>query len=91
MGNTIQVQDITEGIAQAVALRKRYQEEGFGLETGFERRDCAEHRIAKLKQIYGLATSDTRLVKHVSSPETGRRTTWEVYIRDSKGVEVLFP
>jgi hypothetical protein len=90
MSNPIAVQGITKGFTEDIALRQRYEKEGFGLETGFERRDWAEERIANLRQEYNLVDSDTRLVKHISSPETGKKTTWEVYVIDGKGVEVLF-
>jgi len=86
----IAFQDVTKGFAEDNALRQRYEKEGFGLETGFERRDWAEERIADLRQEYNLVDSDIRLVRHISSPETGEKTIWEVYIRDNKGVEVLF-
>lgn len=90
MSNLIAVQDATKGFAEDIALRQRYEKEGFGLETGFERRDWAEERVADLRQEYNLVDSDIRLVRHISSPETGEKTTWEVYIRDGKGVKVLF-
>jgi len=90
MSNLIAVQDVTKGFSEDIALRQHYEKEGFGLETGFERRDLAEKRISDLKEVYKLAGSDIRLVRHISSPETGEKTTWEVYIRDGKGVEVLF-
>jgi hypothetical protein len=90
MKNAVTVQDITKGFIQDINLRERYQEEGFGLETGFERRDWAEKRITDLKEAYNLADSDIRLVRHISSPETGKKTTWEVYVRDVNGIEVLF-
>jgi hypothetical protein len=90
MRNVVPVQDITKGFVEDITLREHYQEEGLGLETGFERRDLAEKRISDLKEAYKLADSDIRLVKHISSPETGEKTTWEVYVRDGKGVEVLF-
>lgn len=84
------VHDVTTGISEAEALRKRYQKESFGLETGFEIRDLAEKRILELRKTYNLAEHDVRLVKHISSAETGHRITWEVYVRDGKGVDVLF-
>jgi hypothetical protein len=90
MSNLIAVQDVTKGFAEDIALRQRYEKEGFGLETGFERRGWAEERVADIRQEYNLVDSDIRLVRHISSPETGEKTTWEVYIRDGKGVEVLF-
>jgi len=90
MRNVVNVQDITRGFIEDIRLREHYQEEGFGLETGFEMREWAEERIVNLRQKYNLVDSDTRLVKHISSPETGEKTTWEVYIIDGKGVEVLF-
>ena len=90
MSDAIVVEEVTKGFAEDITLRERYQEEGFGLETAFERRDWAENRVAELKRIYGLADSDVRVIKHISSPETSQKTAWEVYARDNKGVEVLF-
>jgi hypothetical protein len=90
MTNLISVQDVTKGFTEDIALRERYQEEGFGLETGFERRDWAEKRVTDLKETYNLTDSEIRLVRHISSPETGEKTTWEVYVRDGNGIEVVF-
>ena len=90
MSNPILVQEVTKGFVQAIALRERYEEEGFGLETVFEKQEWAEERIAELKQIYGLADSDVCLIKHISSPETGEKPAWEVFVREGKGLPVLF-
>lgn len=90
MDKTTSVHDVTIGISKAESLRKRYQNESFGLETGFEIRDLAEKRILDLRKAYNLAEHDLRLVKHVSSAETGHRTLSEVYVRAGKGVDVLF-
>jgi hypothetical protein len=90
MDNTIHSQDATRGFAEDIALRERYEREGFGLETAFEKREWAEARVLELKQTYDLADADIRLVKHISSPETGERLVWEVYVKANKQVEVLF-
>lgn len=81
---------VTKGFAEDVALRKRYEKEGFGLETVFEKEDWALARASQIKQNYGLTDDDIRLVKHISSPETGEKATWEVYVRAGKGLPVLF-
>lgn len=90
MNNRFLVQEVTRGLAEDVALRKRYEEESFGLETAFEKEEWAKARVVELKRTYGLTDVDIRLVRHVSSPETGERSAWEVYVKASKGVEVLF-
>ena len=90
MGNSILVQEVTRGFAEDIALRERYQEEGFGLETGFEKQEWAEERILELKETYGLTDTDIRLVKHISSPETGEKPVWEVFVKAGKGLKVDF-
>lgn len=84
------IQEVTKGFSEDIALRKRFQKEYFGLETAFEKREWAEDRIVELKQTYGLTDSDIRLVKHISSPETGEKPFWEVYVKAGKGAQVLF-
>ena len=84
------VQEVTRGFAEDAALRERYQKQGFGLETVFEKPEWAESREGELKQIYGLADSDVRLVKHISTPETGEKAAWEVYVKAGRGLPVLF-
>ena len=83
-------QEITRGFAEDVALRERYEKEGFGLETAFEEREGAESRVLELKQTCDLADADIRLVKHFSSPETAEKAVWELYVKANKRVEVLF-
>jgi hypothetical protein len=85
------VQQVTRGFAEDIALRERYQKHGFGLETVFEKQEWAEDRVTDLKQIYGLIDADIRLVKHISTLETGEKPTWEVYVRAGKGLPLLFP
>lgn len=60
------LQGITRGFGENIALRKRYQKEGFGLETVFERQEWADGRATELKQIY----------EHISTSETGEKPTW---------------
>ncbi len=82
--------EVTRGFIEDFALRERYQKEGLGLETVFEKQEWAVDRAAELKQIYGLTDADIRLVKHISTPETGEKPTWEVYVKAGKGLSVLF-
>ncbi len=84
------IQEVTRGFSEDIALRKRYQKEGFGLETVFEKQKWAEDRITELKQTYGLSDADIRLVNHISTPETGEKPTWEIYVSVGKGLPVLF-
>lgn len=84
------IQEVTIGFSEDIALRKRYQKDDFGLETVFEKWDWFEGRIAELKQTYGLTDSDIRLVKHISTAETGEKPSWEIYVKAGKGVPVLF-
>lgn len=82
--------EVTRGFAEDIALQKHYQKEGFGLETAFEKQEWAEDRTRELKRTYGLIDADIRLVKHISTPETGEKPTWEVYVKAGKGLPVLF-
>jgi len=84
------IQQVTRGFAEDIALRERYEKQGFGLETVFENQQWAEARMTELKQAYGLIDADIRLVKHVSTPETGEKPTWEVYAKAGKGLPVIF-
>lgn len=88
--SSLYVQQVTRGFAEDSALRERYEKEGFGLETVFEKREWAEDRVAELRQTYDLTNADIRLVKHISTPETGEKPTWEVYVKAGKGLPVLF-
>lgn len=85
-----EVQAVTRGFAEDTALRKRYEEDGFGLEAVFEKRAWAEGRISDLQETYGLSEEDTRLVKHISTPASGQKTAWEVYVKIRKGLRILF-
>ena len=88
MGNMICVREITKGFAEDRALRQCYEKEGFGLETVFEKKEWAVERTLTLKQTYNLTDAEIRLVKHISSPETGEKSAWEVYVKADKGVKV---
>lgn len=90
MKHYLHIQDVTRGFSEDIALRVSYQKEGFGLEAVFEKQEWAEGRVTDLKQTYGLLVPDIRLVKHISTPETGEKPTWEVYVKAGKGVPVLF-
>ncbi|MEW6161887.1 MAG: hypothetical protein AB1606_00980 [Nitrospirota bacterium] len=85
------IQEVTKGFSEDRALRERYQKEGFVLETVFEKQEWAKDRVIELKQTYSLTDADIRLVKHISTPETGEKSTWEVYVKAGKGLHVLFP
>jgi hypothetical protein len=84
------VQEVTRGFSEDIALRERYQKEGFGLETVFEKQKWAEERITELKQIYDLTDGDIHFVKHISTSETGEKPSWEVYVKAGKRLPVLF-
>lgn len=84
------MEEVTRGFSEDIALRERYQKEGFGLETVFEKQKWAEDRIKELKQTYGLTDADIRLVNHISTPETGEKPAWEIYVKVGKGLPVLF-
>ena len=86
----LHTQEVTRGFDEDISLRQRYQEEGFGLDTVFEKHEWADGRITELKRTYDLADGDIRLVIHISTPETGEKPIWEVYARASRGVPVLF-
>lgn len=90
MKHSLHVQQVTRGFVEDIALRERYQKEGFGLETVFEKRVWAEARVTELEQTYDLTDADIRLVKHISTPETGEKPTWEVYVKAGEGLPVLF-
>jgi len=82
------VEDITFGLAQEVALRQRYQKEGFGLESAFGGEREARARVEELKRKFGLSDADIRLVQNVSKAGT---ITWQVYAKAGKGVNVFLP
>lgn len=83
------IQEVTKGFVEDIALRERYEKQGFGLETVFEKQEWAEARVTELKQTYGLIDDDIRSVKHISTPETGEKPAWEIYVKVGKGVPVL--
>ena len=85
------VEDITFGLAQEVALRQRYQKEGFGLESAFGGEREARARVEELKRKFGLSDADIRLVQNVSRAGTQERITWQVYAKAGKGVNVFLP
>jgi len=49
MNNTTPNQEVTRGFAEDIVLRERYEKEGFGLETAFEKQEWAEARVLELK------------------------------------------
>ena len=85
----MKVTEETRGFAEDIALRERYQKDGFGLETAFEKQEWAEARVLELKQTYKLNDSAIRMVQHISTPETGEKPSWEVYVKIGKGLKVL--
>jgi len=84
------VREVTRGFAEAKALDQRYQQEGFELDTGFEKPEWAEQRATDLQRQYLLQEDDIRIVQHISTSETGCRSTWQVYVRGVKGIRVMF-
>lgn len=88
--DSITVTEITRGFTEDSELRERYQEEGFGLETVFEKKELAEARASEIKNSYLLSNDDIRIVKHISSVEAGEKPHWEVYVTAGKGLEVSF-
>jgi len=87
---SIPIHEVTKGFVEDFNLRKRYEKQGFGLETFFEKQEWAEARTVELKQTYSLADDEVRLVRHISTLETGEKPTWEVYVKAEKGAKVLF-
>jgi len=92
---TIAIDKILEesirGLRQDIALRQRYQKDGFGLESVFEKRERAVARISELKRTYGLGNADTRLVQNrLPVGGMGERVVWQVFARHGKGVKVRF-
>jgi hypothetical protein len=85
------VEDVTFGLAQEVALRQRYQKDGFGLESAFGNERQARGRIDELKRKFGLAETDIRLVQNIAKIGPQERTTWQVYAKSGKGVRVFLP
>jgi hypothetical protein len=85
------VEDVTFGLAQEVALRQRYQKDGFGLESAFGNERQARGRIEELKRKFGLAEADIRLVQNIAKIGAQERITWQVYAKGGKGVNVFLP
>lgn len=84
------IQEVTRGFGEDIVLRERYQKEDFGLETVFEKQEWAEGRVTELKETYGLTDADIRLVKHISTPKTGKKPAWEIYVKAGRGLPVFF-
>ncbi len=85
------IQETTRRFSEELALRGRYQREGFGLESAFEKREMAEARVVEIKRGYHLTSTHIRLVQHTYILQMGERTMWEVYVKAGKGLKVLFP
>ena len=85
------VEDVTFGLAQEVALRQRYQQDGFGLESAFGNESQARARIDTLKQKFGLAETDIRLVQNIAKVGAQEKITWQIYAKAGKGVNVFLP
>ena len=81
--------EITKGFKEDTELRKRYQDEGFGLETVFEFREWAIERINLIKS-WGLSETDIRLFQHISSHKSGMQSFGEIYVKDNRGLRVHF-
>ena len=71
-------------------LRQRYQKDGFGLESAFDRRERAMSRVSELKRSYGLTIADVRLVQNRAKAGAGERVVWQVFVKHGKGVKVRF-
>jgi hypothetical protein len=85
------VKDITFGLAQEVALRQRYQQEDFGLESAFGSEKEARARMEVLHRKFGLSDAEIRLVQNISRTGGQERTIWQVYAKAGKGVSVFLP
>jgi len=85
------IEDQIRGLHQDIALRQRYQKDGFGLESVFDKRERAMTRISELKQTYGLKNADIRLVENrLPIGGSGERVVWQVFAKHGKGVKVRF-
>jgi len=84
-----QVEDVTFGLVQEVALRQRYQQDGFGLESAFGSERQARARIEELKQKFGLGEADIRLVQNMAKSGGKEKTTWQIYAKAGMGVNVF--
>jgi hypothetical protein len=85
------IQDLTFGLGQEVALRQRYQQDGFGLESAFGSEREARARIEVLKRKFGLSDIEMRLVQSICRAGAQERITWQVYAKAGKGVNVFLP
>jgi hypothetical protein len=85
------VEDVTFGLAQEVALRQRYQKDGFGLESAFGSERQARARTEELKRKFGLGEADIRLVQNIAKVGAQEKITWQVYAKAGKGVNVFLP
>jgi len=75
------VEKVTTGFKEDTNLRERMARDGYGLWSIFEDKDVAvEEGLNKFGDNF-------KLIKHISSKETGARSTYEVYV---KGVQDIF-
>jgi len=84
------IEDEIRGLRQDIMLRQRYQKDGFGLESVFDKREQAMSRISELKRTFGLTNADFRLVQNRARVGAGERVVWQVFARHGKGVKVRF-
>ena len=84
------IEDQISGLVQDIALRQRYQKDGFGLESVFDKRERAMTRISELKGSRGLTDGNFRLVQNRSRVGAGERVVWQVFVKHGKGVKVRF-
>ncbi len=84
------IEDEIRGLRQDIALRYRYQKDGFGLESVFEKRERAMARVSELKGSHGLRDADFRLVQNRSKVGSGERIVWQVFVKHGKGIKVRF-
>jgi len=85
------LEESIRGLAQDIALRQRYQKDGFGLESAFDKRERAMSRISELKGTYALHNADIRLVQNrLPMGGMGERVMWQVFAKQVKGVKVRF-
>ena len=84
------LEESIRGLGQEIALKHRYQKDGFGLESAYDKRERAMARAAELKRTYGLANADIRLVQNRSKVGAEERVVWQVFVKHGKGVRVRF-
>ena len=91
MRNTAKIlEESIRGLVQDIMLRQRYQRDGFGLESAFDRREQAMARISELKGNHGLTDADFRLVENRCRVGAGERAVWQVFAKHGKGIKVRF-